>query len=74
VIDLRSEAFDVQTGSVDLAAEIAPVVPGLSSFGLPPGAQVAFDVVGGPGRMLWLFQNNRPPQQMTEVTILEPAP
>jgi hypothetical protein len=74
VIDQRSEAFDVQTGSVDLAAEIAPVVDGLKSFGLPPGVQVAFDTVGGPGQMLWLFQNNRPPQQAMVVNILEPAP
>jgi subtilisin family serine protease len=74
VVDLRSEVFDLQTGSVDLAAEIAPVVPSLASFGLPPGAQVTFDTVGGPGQMLWLFQNNRPLQQAVEVTVNAPAP
>jgi subtilisin family serine protease len=74
VIDLRSEMFALQEGSIDLADEIAPVVPSLSSFGLPPGAQVTFDTVGGPGRMLWLFQNNRPPQQAAEVMLGELTP
>jgi hypothetical protein len=76
LIDLRTEMFTFQAGSIDLSDEIAPVVPSLASFGLPPGAQVTFDTVGGPGKMLWLFQNNRPPQQAAEVTIgsLNPYP
>jgi len=52
--DIRSGDFDVQVGSIDLAAEI---VPGFSTFGLFPGDDT--DVpVSGTGEMLWLFQNN----------------
>ena len=53
-IDLRNGSFDVQTGSVDLAAEI---VPDFNSFGIFPDTEVVVPV-SGTGQMLWLFQNN----------------
>jgi hypothetical protein len=52
--DVRTGEYDVQVGSVDLAAEI---IPGLSSFGLAPKDKVDLPV-SGKGEMLWLFQNN----------------
>ena len=57
VVDLRSGAFDVQFGSVDLAREI---VPESNSFGLFPRTGTRVPVSGAPGEMLWLFQNNEP--------------
>jgi len=53
-IDLRTNSFDAQFGSVDLASEI---VPDTASFGLSPGIEVNLPVTGS-GEMLWLFQNN----------------
>ena len=73
VFDRRTSVFDLQFGSVDLADEITPVVPGLLSFGLPPGTRVTFDTTGGPGQMLWLFQNNRAIEQVSEVAIGAPG-
>lgn len=46
---------DVQTGSVDLAAE---VIPDLNSFGLARGDSVNVGVSGAEGQMLWLFPND----------------
>ena len=61
-IDLRSGAFDVQVGSVDLANELKPEA---GTFGLPPGVSVKVPVAGPRGRMLWLFQNNEANQNGT---------
>ncbi|MDX2416297.1 MAG: S8 family serine peptidase [Xanthomonadales bacterium] len=52
--DVRSGEYDVQVGSVDLAAEIIPEV---SSFGLSAGDKAEL-AVSGTGEMLWLYQNN----------------
>ncbi len=53
--DIRSGEFDVQVGSMDLAAEI---IPEASTFGL--AAETSVDLqVSGTGDMLWLFQNNQ---------------
>jgi len=51
----RDGAIDLQFGSADLDAEI---VPEFNSFGLPAGTSVTVGTEGGPGNMLWLFQNN----------------
>ncbi len=53
--DVRSGEFDVQVGSIDLAAEIIPQV---STFGLAAETSVDLQVTGT-GDMLWLFQNNQ---------------
>jgi len=52
--DIRTGEYDVQVGSVDLAAEI---IPDYSTFGLAPGTSIDLGVSGS-GDMLWLFQNN----------------
>ncbi|MBK8905250.1 MAG: S8 family serine peptidase [Anaerolineaceae bacterium] len=66
--DLTDETFDVATGSVDLADEI---VPDMNSFGLEPRMRtnVPVDTSGGPGMMLWLFQNNPPHTQVDVVDV-----
>lgn len=67
-VDLTDETFDVASGSVDLANEI---VPDMSSLGLEPRMRtnVPVDTSSGPGKMLWLFQNNPPHRQVDVVDV-----
>ena len=61
VVTGRDGSTDVQVGSVDLSQE---VVPSLNSFGLLGGDSVDLTTTGPRrGDMLWLFQNNKAPNQ-----------
>ena len=54
-------SIDVQVGTVDLSQE---VVPSINSFGLLGGGSVDVTATGPRrGDMLWLFQNNKAPNQ-----------
>lgn len=66
VIDVRTDSIDVQTGSVDLSRE---VVPQYASFGLYPDTELVQSTSGGPGDMLWLFQNNEAKKEARTVEV-----
>lgn len=66
VFDIRSGSVDIQSGSVDLADEI---VPEHSSLVLNPDEELTMATSGGPGQMLWLFQNNNAKKQGRIVTV-----
>jgi len=57
--DVRNGSFDVQEGSVDLAAEIGLDNP---SFALAPGTAQTVSPAAS-GQVLWLFQNDAAPGQ-----------
>lgn len=60
----RDDITDVQHGTIDTAQE---VLIDVNSFGIDPFDSVEVNVTEGSGRYLWLYPNNRVPEQAQKV-------